>query len=510
MTDKHTYQVNDLNKPQQPSYTLAFAAFIFALMSLWTILPSLLAQNLPLDSIEVLAWGGEWQAGYHKHPPLYAWLAEIFRIGSWHWPLFLLSQVMVVFSLFFSWLLARDFLKPAHAFIAVTAMASIHYLTISAIEFNVNVVQYPFWAFSALAFWRAIRSRRLYWWIALGISCGLGIIGKYTFAFLPISMTAFIFLHPDGRRELKTAGPWVAACICVAIITPNIIWNIEQGFPFIAYAMERGKAGEGYNFFKNLINLIMFLGVQISAIIPLIILFIVSLRPKLSFKMPGLDRWLIITMGIGPVIVYAIMSLVFGIELQSAWGAPLVILSGPFLMAFLNPRQLYFKRFIKTLTAFVFIFAIGYLICATLVPSLTGSWKRINFPGRDLARVAKDEWSARYDSPLKISIGDVWLAGNIAFYCPQDITPSVYIDASTKASPWLNDDLVRLQGAVVAWMSDKRGKSPQALDDSSMASLARRFPSIEELAPIRLNARWPGGSAPVYVGMAIIPPASKR
>jgi hypothetical protein len=479
-------------------------------MSFWTILPSLLAYNMPLDNIEVLAWGREWQAGYHKHPPLYAWLAEIFRIGSWHWPLFLLSQVMVGFSLFFSWLLARDFLKPRQAFIAVTAMASIHYLTVSAIEFNVNVVQYPFWIFSAFCFWRAIRSKQLYWWLALGISCGLGVLGKYTFAFLPISMAGFMFLHPEGRRALKTAGPWIAACICVAIIIPNIIWNIEQGFPFISYAMERGNVGEGYNFFKNLLNLVMFLGVQILAIIPLIGLLIIALRPKLNFKIPGLDKWLLIAIGLGPVIIYAIIALVFGIELQSAWGAPLVILSGPFLMAFLLPQQIKLKRFFKALSIIVVLFAIGYIVSATLVPSFTGSWKRIDFPGRDLARVARDEWSARFDSPLTIAIGDVWLAGNIAFYCPQDMPPSVYIDASTKASPWLNDNEVRLRGAVVAWMPDKRGKSPQALKDSAMSPLIKRFPNIEELEPLVLQARWPGGSAPVYIGMAIIPPASEK
>ena len=490
----------------QPSYTLAFAAFLFALMSIWTILPSLLAQNLTLDGVEVLAWGREWQAGYHKHPPLYAWLAEIFRIGSSHWPQFFISQVMVGLSLFFSWLLARDFLESKLAFIAVASMAGIHYFTVSAIEFNVNVVQYPFWAFLALAFWRAIRTRRLYWWLALGISCGLGVLGKYTFAFLPISMAGFMFLHPEGRRALGTAGPWLAACICTAIIIPNIIWNIEQGFPFISYAMERGNVGEGYNFFKNLLNLITFLGVQILSIIPLIILFFIALKPKLSFKMPGRDKWLLLSIGLGPVAIYAIMSLIFGINLQSAWGAVLTVLAGPVLMAFLAPREIKPKLFVKALSVIVVMFMIGYIVSAALVPSITGSWKRINFPGRDLAASAQDEWNARFDRPLNIAIGDIWVAGNIAFYAQQDTPPSVYIDASPKASPWLDDSIVRAQGGVVAWMSDKRGKKPQALRDSQMASLVTRFPNIEELEPLCLKARWLGGSAPVYIGMAIIPP----
>ena len=125
---------------------------------------------------------------------------------------------------------------------------------------------------------------------------------------------------------------------------------------------------------------------------------------------------------------------------------------------------------------------------------------------RDLAASAQDEWNARFDRPLNIAIGDIWVAGNIAFYAQQDTPPSVYIDASPKASPWLDDSIVRAQGGVVAWMSDKRGKKPQALRDSQMASLVTRFPNIEELEPLCLKARWLGGSAPVYIGMAIIPP----
>ena len=33
--------------------------------------------NPPLDTVEWLAWGHEWQLGYHKHPPLAAWVADL-------------------------------------------------------------------------------------------------------------------------------------------------------------------------------------------------------------------------------------------------------------------------------------------------------------------------------------------------------------------------------------------------------------------------------------------------
>ena len=43
----------------------------------WTALPALLYPNLPLDLIEALTYGREWQLGYDKLPPLPWWLVEI-------------------------------------------------------------------------------------------------------------------------------------------------------------------------------------------------------------------------------------------------------------------------------------------------------------------------------------------------------------------------------------------------------------------------------------------------
>src|SRR5579863_6816652 len=55
----------------------AFATFLAVHCIVWTTLPSLLYANLPLDLIEALTYGREWQLGYDKLPPLPWWLVEI-------------------------------------------------------------------------------------------------------------------------------------------------------------------------------------------------------------------------------------------------------------------------------------------------------------------------------------------------------------------------------------------------------------------------------------------------
>ena len=52
----------------------ALAAILALLAAVWTALPTLLYPNLPLDLIEALLYGREWQLGYDKLPPLPWWL----------------------------------------------------------------------------------------------------------------------------------------------------------------------------------------------------------------------------------------------------------------------------------------------------------------------------------------------------------------------------------------------------------------------------------------------------
>ena len=54
----------------------AFGVFLALHFAVWTVLPALVYANLPLDLIEALVYGREWQLGYDKLPPLPWWLIE--------------------------------------------------------------------------------------------------------------------------------------------------------------------------------------------------------------------------------------------------------------------------------------------------------------------------------------------------------------------------------------------------------------------------------------------------
>ena len=87
-----------------------FYIFLAIHLILWTVIPSLTNSNLPLDTIEALAWGSNLDWGFSKHPPMSALFVEIVYniFGSNDWAYYLLSQIFIIFSFFIIFQLSRN------------------------------------------------------------------------------------------------------------------------------------------------------------------------------------------------------------------------------------------------------------------------------------------------------------------------------------------------------------------------------------------------------------------
>ena len=75
----------------------AFAAFCLLHTIVWTAIPAILYPNLPLDLIEALIYGREWQLGHDKLPPLPWWMVEIvYRLIGRDFAYYLLAELVVI------------------------------------------------------------------------------------------------------------------------------------------------------------------------------------------------------------------------------------------------------------------------------------------------------------------------------------------------------------------------------------------------------------------------------
>ena len=60
-----------------------FLVFLSLHLIVWTLVPALSNVNLPLDTIEHLAWASNLDWGFNKHPPLVAFVLDFFFPNIW-------------------------------------------------------------------------------------------------------------------------------------------------------------------------------------------------------------------------------------------------------------------------------------------------------------------------------------------------------------------------------------------------------------------------------------------
>ena len=66
--------MNIANKDFNKILTIFLLSHIF----IWVLIPTISNNNLPLDTIEALAWGSNLEWGFNKHPPFSAFAVEVF------------------------------------------------------------------------------------------------------------------------------------------------------------------------------------------------------------------------------------------------------------------------------------------------------------------------------------------------------------------------------------------------------------------------------------------------
>ena len=140
-----------------------FLIFLLFHLVVWTLVPSIINVNLPLDTIEALAWGRSLDWGFDKHPPLSAFIVEtIYQFfGNRDWAYYLTSQIFVIIAFTYVFKFSKEFFQNGNlALITVLLLEGIFFYNFTTPEFNVNVCQLPFWALSVYFTWKCIQQDR--------------------------------------------------------------------------------------------------------------------------------------------------------------------------------------------------------------------------------------------------------------------------------------------------------------------------------------------------------------
>ena len=396
-----------------------FYIFVTSHLIIWTIVPSITNNNLPLDTIEALAWGSNLDWGFNKHPPASAFFLEIFYqiFGSQDWVFYFLSQIFVIISFYFVFKFAQEILKNSLlSLISVLLLESIYFYNFTTPEFNVNVCQLPFWSLVVYYSWKVFNSKNIKFFdcFLVGLFGALGFLSKYLFAYLLLSIAIF-FIYSIYKKYLKKFDfkYLIALEVFIVLLIPHFVWLYENNFITFTYGLARTGL-ESSDAFAHIKYPIIFLIKQIGILIPFIFLSWLLIK-KINFKINFKDKKLMFLIFVNflPIALMFLTSFFTGSKIRTMWMTPFYLFFGV-LSVYLFQSQINIKKLRVFFFSFLFLFFLSPILYSYI--SISQTDKRTDYPGKQIAKKVQLAWDQDFNDPIQFVIGDEWKAGNLSYH----------------------------------------------------------------------------------------------
>ena len=396
-----------------------FYSFIAVHLILWTLVPSLTNNNLPLDTIEHLAWGSNLNWGFNKHPPAVAFFLEIFYqiFGAQDWAYYLLSQIFVVIAFIVVFKFSEELFKnKTLSLISVLLIEGIYFYNFTTPEFNVNVCQLPFWALCVYYSWKLFDRQEISVkdCIMLGAFAAIGFLSKYLFIYLLIAIDLLffyvIFIKKYQKFDFKHL---ISLEVFIVLLIPHLIWLTNNDYATITYGLARTGL-ESSSLQDHIIYPLIFLGKQIIILIPFFLMsfFLIT---KFKFRIFFKDKKLLflIFVNLVPIILMFLTSMIIGSKIRTMWMTPFYLFFGV-LIVYVFQTQINLKK----LNGFISIFLILFIFSpfAYAYVSITETEKRTDYMGKEIAIKIKYIWNKNHKESINVVLGDEWAAGNLSYH----------------------------------------------------------------------------------------------
>jgi 4-amino-4-deoxy-L-arabinose transferase-like glycosyltransferase len=388
--------------------------FLLSHCAIWVLVPSITNRNLPLDTIEALAWGSNLDWGFNKHPPLSAFAVEVFYqiFGSQDWAYYFLSQICVVTSFFVVWKFSEYFFQnKIYSLIAVLLLEGIYFYNYTTPEFNVYVCELAFWALTVYYCWKGFEKNDYASWLLFGFFSGLGVLSHYLFIYLLCALDVFfIYLIINKKINFKCLISYIPFLL---VLLPHLIWLTGNNYITITYALHRTGLSEP-NFLDHFIHPLIFLGKQIGILAPfflMVLLLVAKLKTNFNFK----DKKLLflLTINIIPIILMFLTSMLMGVKVRTMWMTPFYLFFGV-LLIYIFQSQINLNKLKYFVSLFLILFIFSPFAYAYI--SITQTDKKTDYPGKEHAIEVQKKWDKKFGSKINVVLGNEWLAGNLSYH----------------------------------------------------------------------------------------------
>ena len=393
--------------------------FITAHLIFWTFIPSITNQNLPLDTIEALAWGSNLDWGFNKHPPMSAFFPEIFFqiFGSQDWIYYLLSQIFVLMSFYYVFKFSKEFFNnDLLGLISILLIEAIYFYNFTTPEFNVNICQLPFWSLTVYFSWKIYNGKEVRFTdcFLVGLFAAFGFLSKYLFIYLLASIDLLfvylIFIKKDRKFDFKYL---ITLEVFLIVLVPHLIWLNNNEFITITYGLARTGLEQSI-LIDHIKFPLIFLIKQVGLLIPFLILVWLLVK-KIKFKFDLKDKRLLFLLAINilPILLMFLTSVVTGSKIRTMWMTPFYLFFGT-LFIYVFQSQINIKKLKPFMIGFIFLFFLSPILYAYV--SISKDDKRTDYPGKEIAIKTQYAWDQQFKSKINVVYGNEWNAGNLSYH----------------------------------------------------------------------------------------------
>lgn len=195
------------------------------------------------DEAQYWAWSRTLDWGYYSKPPLIAWIiaATTAVFGDAEWAIRIASPWAHAVGATFTGLLARDLYGERAGAWAVGLYTLTPAITLSSGVISTDAPLFAAWAAALFALNRLLVTRAWMWAALLAAAFALGMLAKYAMAYFAIGAALLAASDRSARATLLSAPGLGAIALSLALIAPNLWWNISHDFATVAHLADNAN-----------------------------------------------------------------------------------------------------------------------------------------------------------------------------------------------------------------------------------------------------------------------------
>jgi 4-amino-4-deoxy-L-arabinose transferase-like glycosyltransferase len=432
---------------------IKFSVFV-SFIVIWTLYGAIsgLPSAIHHDTAEAYIWGREFQLGYYKHPPFWAWTAGAWFMFAPHkdWAFCLLATINAAIGLWGSWRLIGNFTAGRPRAAATLLLLLTPCFTFLAYKFNANSIFLSLWPWALHYFVRSFENRRLIDAALFGVFMAAAMLSKYFAAVLAASCLIASLTQPSWRRYYTSSSPYLSFAVALILLSPHIWWLFQTGFMPVHYFL--AETGLSYvpviNHALGSITAIVLFHLLVVAVVGSC-----ATRPLPQWWSATLELWrapntrMLVVLALAPTLLTGAVALIFCDKISNNMLIGTVSLIPLLLIKIADVDEARLFRRAMIAAVWVSLTALALAPAIAIVEMRFSREPNIMQPRAEAAQLATGIWHSTTNAPLTYVAGSEFYANATSFYSADH--PHVFIDFDYRKAPWVTPERLLHRGLLV-------------------------------------------------------------